>query len=105
MDIKTILTNLINVPSIDLEDSRRRRLLNILLIGVAILPLPLIPISIFFGGSIGFSQSEAYITSIIAVVVFIVSAILLRINRNVSGRLASIMFLLILPKNYQMAVP
>ena len=93
---RTTFDRILTVPSIDAEDARRRRILNILLLGVAVLPLPLIPLALIYGGTTAFSRQDAITTVLIAVVVFVFSVILLMVNRYLSGRVASVLFLLFL---------
>jgi PAS domain S-box-containing protein len=94
--VQSFFQNLINIPSANPEDFRRKRLLNILLLGVAILPTPLIPISLFFAGQFGFSDQDAQIIIGVAFAVILSSVIFYFVNRSVSGPLAAILFLLFL---------
>lgn len=94
--LRTFFNSILNVPSTDPEDSRRRRLLNILLLGVAVFPLPLIPLSLIYGGTPEFSREDANTMLAIAFTVILISAVLYFVNRRISGQLASVLFLLFL---------
>ena len=94
--VRSFFQNLINIPSSDPDDSRRRRLLNVLLLGVAILPIPLIPISVIYSDQLGFKDQGAGAIIGVAVAVIIVSMILYVVNRYFSGPIAAILFLLFL---------
>lgn len=96
MTVQNFVTNLINTPAKDPEDARRRRLLNILLIGIALLPLPLIPLTLFYGEDFGFTQSDRVFIPSLVSAVFIFCGIFYAINRYISGRLAAVLFLVFL---------
>ncbi len=90
------LESILTVPSIDMEDARRRRLLNIMLLGVALLPLPLVPLALFYGGTPAFSAADAATVIVITLAVLLLSISLYLVNRFVSGQIASVLFILML---------
>lgn len=94
--LREVWNNILDVPSTDPEDSRRRKLLNILLISVAVLPMPLIPLSLIFGGTPDFPRDDAITTVVTAIAVIISSVVLYVVNRYLSGRWAATLFLLFL---------
>lgn len=93
MKIQNLLTNLIMVSTKDPEDARRRRLLNILLLGIGLFPLPLIPITFFYGEALKLARSDAILISSLVTVGFLACGVFYAINRYVSGKLAALLFL------------
>ena len=94
--LRNLFNSITSVPSTDAEDSRRRKLLKILLLGVAILPLPLIPLALIYGGTPEFTAQDANTTVMTAFAVILLSLVLYFVNRYISGRIASVLFLLML---------
>jgi len=91
-----IVNQLLDVPSIDPEDARRRKLLNILLIGIGTITL-LILLATSVANIIGLvNQDEAALLVYGCLVTLIGISIIYVINRYWSGWLASLLFLLLL---------
>lgn len=97
MDIRTKINQLLNVPSTDPGDARRRKLLNIFLLGVMVLTLlgllATLTVSI---ASAGVSQGEAawLYASFLAMLLGV--GVTFAINRYWSGWIASSIFLVLL---------
>lgn len=93
--IRTIF-GLLDVPTTDQDDSRRRRLLNIILVGfmtIALIAGVIVGISIIIGAL----ELKSFGNVVLAAAVFIIGAtVLLAINRYWSGLVASSIFLLFL---------
>jgi signal transduction histidine kinase len=88
---------ILNVPVSDPDDARRRRLLNILLLGTIIatlMGLLAVVIDVITRGPIDSAESQATLFGIILVTVGIL--VIYQINRRYSGRLAALLFLLLL---------
>src|SRR5690349_12245749 len=88
---------ILNVPVSDPDDARRRRLLNILLLGTIVATLvgllAVVLNSVTQGAA---DQLETQLTLIGIVVATIGILTIYQINRRVSGRLAALLFLLLL---------
>jgi len=82
------------IPSTDPDDARRRKLLNLLLVGVGVLSLLTLLASIVLG-ALGFvaPQETAWLTRI-TVIMLITVAIIFAVNRFRQGWLASALFLI-----------
>ncbi len=97
-NLKTIrgkVNQLLTVPSTDPEDARRRKLLNILLAGIAIVTLlaflaAIISAAAGFGGTDVIALYQVSLGALIGIIIIFV------INRYRSGELASLLFLLLL---------
>ena len=90
------LIQLLNVPSTDPGDARRRRLLNILLAGIAALTLLLVVVTAI-ASMLGVLEQPYTSTLLIGSLAGLVgAAIIFLINRHVSGWFASSLFLLLL---------
>src|SRR5215207_3776932 len=91
------LNTILNVPTIDPDDARQRRLLNILLLGLFIAALTgLIAIFIYSSINPDLGQSEIQVL-LGGIVVFILGLFgVYQINRRLSGRWAALLFLLLL---------
>ena len=83
----------IDIPSTDPDDARRRKLLNILLAGLAALSILTLLGTLIVDLSVAEQFGEVYVTALAVIVGVIV---IWTINRYGSGRLASIAFLLAL---------
>jgi signal transduction histidine kinase len=92
------LNRLLNVPSEDAGDARRRKLLNILLLGVAALTIMATITMTPFGLITGTSKELPDAASLVIPSAIILSgvAIIYLVNRYRSGRLASTLFLVVL---------
>jgi PAS domain S-box-containing protein len=92
----SVLSQLLNVPSTDPGDARRRRLLNILLAGIAALTLLLVVVTAI-ASMLGVLERQHTGTLLIGSLIGLVgAAIIFLVNRHVSGWLASSLFLLLL---------
>jgi len=90
-----IINQLLNVPSTDPDDARRRKLLNILLMGVGVLTFLAILFEILYRLAGAAEAEPVWIYhSLLATLVGVV--IIFVINRYWSGGLASLLFLLLL---------
>src|SRR4026209_817853 len=91
------LNPILNVPTTDPDDARRRRLLNILLLGTliaAMIGLVSIVINIILNPEV--SQSETQIL-LVGITVFTLGIFgIYLVNRRFSGRLAALLFLFLL---------
>lgn len=90
-------SQILNVPSTDAEDARRRKLLNILLLGVAALSLSLLlltTIAVILGQAGQQLETMLLYFSLLALIPG--TGIIFFINRYKSGTLASVIFLLLL---------
>src|SRR5689334_4484799 len=88
---------LLNVPVSDPDDARRRRLLNILLLGTmvaTILGLIAVVADMITRGAA--DQAESQLTLVGIVVATFGILLIYQINRRYSGRLAALLFLLLL---------
>jgi signal transduction histidine kinase len=95
--MKAYINQFLDVPTSDPDDARRRRLLNILLLGILIAAI-LGVVGIIIDSTVrpGSDQAEAQ-TTILATVLATVGILgIYQINRRVSGRWASLLFLLLL---------
>src|SRR6185503_18857849 len=92
------LNTILNVPTTDPDDARRRRLLNILLLGTliaAMIGLVSIVINIILNPEV--SQSETQIL-LVGITVFTLGIFgIYLVNRRFSGRLAASLFLFTIP--------
>jgi signal transduction histidine kinase/CheY-like chemotaxis protein len=91
----SLASQLLEVPSADPEDARRRRLLNILLVGTAGLALVTL-IAMTVVQLAGIYRESASLIYVGCLVILVGNAIILAINRYWSGLLASSLFLLLL---------
>ncbi len=92
----TRLNNFLEVPSIDPDDARRRKLLNIILAfvgGLTLLVVVVSPILTIVHGTTFAEDADIYL---IAVALFIGTAFLVFLNRTLPGWVASWLFLLFL---------
>jgi len=88
---------ILNVPVSDPDDARRRRLLNILLLGTIIatlMGLLAVVIDVITRGPVDSAESQATLSGIVLVTIGILG--IYQINRRYSGRLAALLFLLLL---------
>ncbi len=91
------LSNIINVPTLDPEDARRRRLLNIMLLAVATGALLMLA-ALLIAAPMGLAGEQEEVRALgfgIALALFGV-AVIYALNRYVSGELASTLFLLLM---------
>jgi signal transduction histidine kinase len=96
--MKAYINQLLDVPTSDPDDARRRRLLNILLLGVLFAALFGL-IAIAFGivrSQVAFSDTEVQVLLGGIVIVTLGILMIYQINRRLSGRLAALIFLLLL---------
>lgn len=94
--LKSFFSQLSNIPVADPDDSRRRRLLNIILFGTAIVTFILVIAAIVIT-SVGIVTSDdGFRIALTAIITFIATVIIFIVNRYISGRYASILFLLFL---------
>ena len=92
-----MVSRLLNVPSTDLEDARRRKLLNILLLGIGVIALlSLLLTTLFIASGIWPVQPDVMLIFIAGLAIIMGNTIIFAINRYRSGWLASSLFLLIL---------
>ncbi len=92
----TLLNNFLEVPSIDPDDARRRKLLNIILAfvgGLTLLVVIVFPILSIVRGTSFSKDIDIYL---ISVALFIGTALLVFLNRTLPGWVASWLFLLFL---------
>jgi PAS domain S-box-containing protein len=91
-----LVSRLLDVPSTDPGDARRRKLLNILLVGIAVLMLLLILVTAV--ASMAGVLEQPYTTILLrgSLMGLAGAAIIFFINRHVAGWLASALFLLLL---------
>jgi PAS domain S-box-containing protein len=97
--MKKTIQAIFQVPAVsDPDDARRRRILNILLASTFLLTiLGLIFVTIIFANSsIGFTAEDMQLIFLSGPILLIITIIIFVINRFVSGKLASTMFLLML---------
>jgi PAS domain S-box-containing protein len=89
------ISQLLDVPSIDPDDARRRKLLNILLVGMA--PLTLVTLLVTVVANItGLESPERTTTLYVGSLAMLIGlAVIFTINRYRSGWLASLLFLLL----------
>ncbi len=91
---------LVDVPVTDPEDARRRRLLNIVLVTIAILSLVLLLVTVIWHllGIRGISRQELAYIGVASAVILLVTGGIYWLNRSmrVSGWLAALLFLLLL---------
>ena len=92
----SLLSQLLNVPSTDPGDARRRRLLNILLVGIAALMLLLVLVTAIASMAGALEQEYTGILFRGSLIGLAGVAIIFLVNRRVSGWLASSLFLLLL---------
>lgn len=89
--MNTYLNQFINISTTDPDDTRRRRILNILLVGVAGVSVLALLAALVWSQSLEPQDSAIIIVG--SLVVIFGAAIIYYINLKVSGRLASIIFL------------
>jgi PAS domain S-box-containing protein len=94
MSIISRASQWLDVPSLDPDDARRRKLLNILLAGIAAAMIILFPINVASDLLNWDPQSQVNTFYLILAIVLIACATLFVINRYWSGRLAAVIFLL-----------
>lgn len=95
--MKAYIDQIVNVPATDPDDARRRRLLNILLLGVLIAALlALLAIVIDSATRAGAKQAEVQTTIFSTILITLGILVIYQINRRYSGRLAALLFLLLL---------
>jgi len=91
-----IVGNLLNVPSTGPDDARRRKLLNILLLGLAVITLLGIASTTIYSASGLVSSQEEVVRPYFAYLATLVSlAVIFAINRHGPGWLASLLFVLL----------
>ena len=92
------MNQILDVPTSDPDDARRRRLLNILLLGILIAALFGLLAIILAGIRSQISTADADVQVLLGGIVMITFGILMiyLINRRLSGRLAALLFLLLL---------
>jgi signal transduction histidine kinase len=95
--MRAYITKLVNVSAPDPDDARRRRLLNILLLGVLVTAL-LALLAIVIDGATrqGAKQTEVQTTIFGTILITLGILVIYQINRRYSGRLAAFLFLLLL---------
>lgn len=95
--MKAYLNQLLNVPGSDPDDARRRRLLNILLLGLLVIDVTaLIVIVVDSAIRPGADPVENQVTSFGIGLVLVGILVIYQINRRYSGRWAALVFLLLL---------
>ena len=95
--MRAYINQLVNVPATDPDDARRRRLLNILLLGVLIAALlALLAIVIDSATREDAKQAEVQTTIFSTILISLGILVIYQINRRYSGRLAAFLFLLLL---------
>lgn len=95
--MRAYINQLLNVPASDPDDARRRRLLNILLLGILIAAmLALVGILIDSATRQDVDQTETQSTVFGTVVAIIGILVIYQVNRRYSGRWAGLIFLLLL---------
>ncbi len=95
--MKRLLEDLLNVPVSDPDDSRRRRLLNIILLSTLVAAIvALIAISINTVVDPGVIESETQLLLAGTFVLILGILAIYQLNRRLSGRWASLLFLLLL---------
>ena len=95
--MKTYIDSILNVPVSDPDDSRRRRLLNILMIGqviAALAGLIAVILDSFTSQSLTPTDRQLFLVGI--TLVTIGTAAIYYVNRRVSGQLAALLYLLLL---------
>lgn len=90
------INRLLEVPSTDPDDARRGKLLNILLVGVAVIMLLTLSTMFIFGTLNPDHLGRSYTLSLASSIILIGILIIFAINRYGSGILASSLFLLLL---------
>ena len=95
--MRAYINRLLSVPVSDPDDARRRRLLNILLLGVLVAALlALLAILIDSAIRTGSNPAEVQITIVSTVLITLGIVVIYQINRRYSGRSAALLFLLLL---------
>jgi signal transduction histidine kinase len=95
--MKAFINQLLNVPASDPDDARRRRLLNILLLGIFfVVALALIGTLIDSALRPGVNQAETQTTILSTILTALGIIVIYQINRRYSGRLAGLLFLVLL---------
>ena len=95
--MKAYINQLLNVPTSDPDDARRRRLLNILLLGIlAAALLALLASLIDSATRQGAERTEIQLTIWGTIIAVLGIVIIYQINLRYSGRVASLLFLLLL---------
>ena len=96
MNVMKTIRQLLDVPSTDPDDQRRRRLLNILLLGIAALTLLSLSVTTVYDITVGVGEPEATLLYGGSLALLVSLAITFAINRYGPGWLASSLFLLLL---------
>jgi hypothetical protein len=93
-----LLSQLLEVPSTDPGDARRRKLLNILLVGIAVLMLLLVLVTAIASitGALGREYTGIILLRRGSLIGLAGVAVIFLVNRHVSGWLASSLFLVLL---------
>jgi signal transduction histidine kinase len=95
--MRAYINRLLSVPVSDPDDARRRRLLNILLLGVLVAALlALLAILIDSAIRTGSNPAEVQLTIVSTVLITLGIVVIYQINRRYSGRSAALLFLLLL---------
>jgi PAS domain S-box-containing protein len=96
-DLLHQLSRALDVPGVAPRDARRRRLLNVLLLGVAGAAVFMV-IVLLIAVPLGLAGGETEVTGLLAAIVLslVGTAVLYGLNRYVSGRLAAALFVLLL---------
>ena len=96
--MKTYLNQILTVPTSDPDDARRRRLLNILLLGVLLVDMLGLIVVVLEFMSTQRSTSDADLQTLLGgIVIFILGIFgIYQLNRRFSGRWAALLFLLLL---------
>jgi signal transduction histidine kinase len=92
-----LLDSILNVPVPDPDESRRRRLLNILLLGTlaaTVIGLTGITVASSFTGELGAPETRLLLAGTVAITLGMLG--IYQINRSISGRWAALLFLLLL---------
>ncbi|RPJ00007.1 MAG: PAS domain-containing protein, partial [Chloroflexi bacterium] len=90
-----ILSQLFDIPSTDLEDARKRKLLTIMLLGLLLVDVLILLLTLVFAAVSGYDEDLTLL--LVGSIVFLVGfSGLLMLSRYRSGPLASILFLLLL---------
>lgn len=94
--MKQLLDRLLNIPTTDPDDTRRRRVLNVLLLGTLAAAIIGLFAVLLAGGFADIDPSD-FQTLLVGVIGMIFGILgIYRINRRYSGRLAALLFLLLL---------
>ncbi|HEU4744319.1 MAG TPA: hypothetical protein VFS61_03740, partial [Anaerolineales bacterium] len=95
--MRAFTNQFLNVPASDPDDARRRRLLNILLLGILVLDVAaLIVVLIDIATRPGVDPAETRVTLFGIGLVLVGTLVIYQINRRYSSRWAATLFLLLL---------